>query len=278
MKRYNFICVNYNGSNFTKSLLESLEVMEIPIECAIRLIVVDNKSHPDDKLTLEKISSSIVDLVVIENKENIGYFPALNVGITFAKSDESEKIIIGNNDLTYSKDFLTVLEVRNFSEEVLVISPDVLTLDGYHQNPLSNKRLTRLEIFVERLYYSNYYISRFMILTKRLMKKILTFALFSQDYAENVFVENEMPILRGIGACYVLTDHFFKKFTLLDDRVFLWGEEALLSNQVRTVNGVILYVPSLLVHHCESGSVKKLLTRERYEIVRKSFKVYKEYL
>lgn len=58
----------------------------------------------------------------------------------------------------------------------------------------------------------------------------------------------------------------------------MWGEEALLSNQVQSVNGKILYVPKLVVEHFESGTVKKMLTRNKYEIVRQSYKIYREYL
>ena len=88
----------------------------------------------------------------------------------------------------------------------------------------------------------------------------------------------QMIINRGIGACYFLTDSFFEHYEQLDDRVFLWGEEALLSHQVEIVDGKILYAPSLVVEHAESGTVKKMLTRDRYERVKQSYKIYREYL
>ena len=87
-----------------------------------------------------------------------------------------------------------------------------------------------------------------------------------------------MKIKRGIGACYVLTPCFFQHYQRLDDRVFLWGEEALLSHQVESAGGSTLYDPSIRVIHCESASVRFIQKRERYEIVKASYKIYKPYL
>ncbi|EME8244273.1 hypothetical protein LBW08_002503 [Enterococcus faecium] len=64
----------------------------------------------------------------------------------------------------------------------------------------------------------------------------------------------------------------------MDAKVFLWGEEAIFSEQVRRVSGKILYVPELHVLHQESQSVKKIPSRKKYEMVRKSYNIYKKYL
>jgi GT2 family glycosyltransferase len=87
-----------------------------------------------------------------------------------------------------------------------------------------------------------------------------------------------MRIKRGIGACYVLTPRFFDHHKKLDDRVFLWGEEALLSNQVESVGGCTLYDPEIKITHCESASVRFIEKRARYEIVKASYKIYKKFL
>ena len=274
MERYNFICVNFNGQGFTKDLHNSLKKMIVPIGVSIRLIIVDNNSDKKDLLELRGIIAEKVDVELIELESNIGYFPAMNVGIEFAKTSKEEKIIIGNNDLIYDKNFLVELINLEYQENTLVISPDVVTLDGVHQNPLSTKKLTKLEILKEDIYYSNYYVSRLLITLKRCFS-ILTGA---RKIKPNHRVNTNMVINRGIGACYYLTDAFFRHYKLLDDRVFMWGEEALLSNQVQKVGGVILYAPALVVQHVESGTVKKMLTKKRYNIVKNSYKIYREYL
>ena len=82
----------------------------------------------------------------------------------------------------------------------------------------------------------------------------------------------------GFGACYILTENFFKYFNVLDDRVFLWGEEALLAGQVASVGGKILYDPTIIVQHNESGSVAIIPSKQTYRITRQSYRIYSRYL
>ncbi|ELI9684349.1 glycosyltransferase family 2 protein [Vibrio vulnificus] len=272
---FNFICVNYNGFDFTKSLLESLELLNVPDGDSLALIIIDNNSEETDKINLRMMKSDKVHIKLIESPSNIGYFPAMNLGIDYARKNSHGSIVIGNNDLKYRFDFIEELKKLTLQSDILVVSPDVVTVDGVHQNPLSMKKLTRLQLMVEDLYYSNYYLSRFLINTKKFFLRLIG---SKKIRHVNQYVEHEIIINRGIGACYFLTEYFFNHFDRLDDRVFMWGEEALLSHQVQSVNGKILYVPKLVVEHFESGTVKKMLTRHKYEIVRQSYKVYREYL
>ncbi|QCC91559.1 glycosyltransferase family 2 protein [Enterobacter cloacae] len=275
-KRYNFICVNYNGADFCRSLCSSLELLAVPSDSQVRLIIVDNNSSEKDKVSIKQIHSDRVDIKIINLEKNIGYFPGMNHGVLYSRESDNDVIIIGNNDLKYRSDFITNLDLLNISDETLVICPDVVTIDGIHQNPLSTKKISKLGLLREDLYYSNYYISRAMRAIAQIMRKAMFWR--SSNKNSNGYTEHAMNIDRGIGACYVLTNNFFKHFKKLDDRVFMWGEEALLSNQISSVNGQIRYEPSLVVEHFESGTVKKMLTRERYEIVRKSYKIYRGYL
>jgi len=90
--------------------------------------------------------------------------------------------------------------------------------------------------------------------------------------------KNKTKIRMGIGACYVLTQNFFKNFELLDNEVFMWGEEAVFANQIEKVNGDVFYIPELKVFHEENASVRKIPSKERFELVKKSYKKYKKYL
>lgn len=272
---FNFICVNYNGFEFTISLLESLESIIVDDGDSVALVIVDNNSSVADKKELRLMTSKKIKIKLIESPKNIGYFPAMNIGIEYVRENNRGAIIIGNNDLKYRFDFIEKVKSLTLQDDILVVSPDVVTIDGVHQNPLSTKKLTRLQLLLEDLYYSNYYVSRLLINAKRLFLRLI---INKKTKPVNQYIESEMIINRGIGACYFLTESFFKYFDRLDDRVFMWGEEALLSNQVQSVKGKILYVPKLVVEHFESGTVKKMLTRHKYEIVRQSYKVYREYL
>ena len=85
-------------------------------------------------------------------------------------------------------------------------------------------------------------------------------------------------IYMGIGALYILTPNFFKYFDKLSEEVFLYGEEAVLAGQVESVNGNIIYEPKLICYHNESSTTSKINSKEKYELIRKSYKIYKKYL
>ena len=87
-----------------------------------------------------------------------------------------------------------------------------------------------------------------------------------------------MYIGQGKGACYILTTNFFRVFSRLKDDVFLWGEEVLLGYQLRTVDGKILYVPSLVVYHTQKQSITQIPSKERYKRKKESFATYSKYL
>lgn len=276
MRVFNFICVNYNGAGFCHSLCDSLNKMIVPENSLIRLIVVDNDSEPEDKSSLKKIESGVVEFELIELPKNIGYFPAMNHGIKFARDNGEGFIVIGNNDLRYHESFIANLLKLKLDQKVMVVSPDVVTLDGVHQNPLATSKLSRFQLLVEDIYYSNYYVSKLLKFLKRGALAVLNIR--KRPIKPTQPISTQIVIERGIGACYFLTENFFKCYDRLDDRVFMWGEEALLSNQVQKAGGVILYAPSLLVEHFESGTVSKMLTKSRYDIVRQSYRIYREYL
>ena len=73
----------------------------------LRVYVVDNASKPaelEKLLELER-KSSIVR--VIANKDNVGYFAGLNVGIAAARAENPQAnwMVVGNNDLEFPADF-----------------------------------------------------------------------------------------------------------------------------------------------------------------------------
>ena len=157
----------------------------------------------------------------------------------------------------------------------MVIAPNIITKDGRMQNPhvLLNEKYTFFNKIKGEIYNYNFYLTQILRYGNKLRKKI--FLVKEKEKTNNY---GEIAIKRGIGACYILTSNFFEKYDKLDDRVFMWGEEALLSNQVEKVNGIILYTPNLKIIHHESASVKIIQSKKKFYMVKDSYKVYKKYL
>ncbi|MEN6414762.1 MAG: glycosyltransferase [Veillonellales bacterium] len=270
MKNYYFICVNFNNAHFTIKFVESINRLKIN-SGNIHIIIVDNDSTEEDYKNLVESFESVNNINLLRNKENVGYFKALNIGICSVDDKDNSFFIIGNNDIQFKDDFLIKLDQIVYNNDVLAIAPNIITANGYHQNPHCVTRVSTFRKMAYRLYFTNYYLGRFLYWLATKHKKI-------KGNKDNALYDKHCYIYMGIGASYVLTEHFFKFYTKLDDRVFLWGEEALLAGQLSAVGGKLLYNPNIIVYHAENSSVKKIPSRETYEITRKSYKIYSKYL
>lgn len=269
MHNYNFIAVNFNNSSFTVEFINSIKRLGLNKQ-NYKIIIVDNSSEKNDFSRLETACNDS-SIKLIRNDSNIGYFKALNIGLAHVKIEKSSFCIIANNDLTFDNKFIENLEGLSFDDDVLAIAPNVITPNGIHQNPHCAGRVSKVRKAIYRVYFINYYIAKAMYKLALVTGTVNT-------KKDNRDWKKEQFIYMGIGACYILTHNFFKYYSKLDDRVFLWGEEALLANQLVSVNGKMLYTPKIIVFHNENTSVKRIPSYKAYKIMQESYKIYSEYL
>src|SRR3990167_5910342 len=85
------IILNWNGKEDTLACLESLEKVNMPYS----LIVVDNGSNDDSVLA---IRNTYPDIILLENRKNLGYAEGNNVGIRWALKNGADYLLILNND------------------------------------------------------------------------------------------------------------------------------------------------------------------------------------
>ena len=269
---YIFIAVNYNNSNFTINYIDSINRLNLIGNEKIKIIIVDNNSNQNDIKNLNNYLNKVNNADLINLSNNLGYFKGLNQGIQLVKKDSNTLLIIGNNDLTFDENFILNLKKINYDKDIMVIAPNIITKEGRQQNPHVIEKVSFIDKLKSEIYFSNYYVGQaFRFINQAIKKTCRKPPILKNNY-------KQMKIKRGIGACYILTPNFTEKFELLDDRVFMWGEEALLSNQIESVGGATLYDPSIIVYHHESASVKGMQTKDRYNIVKESHKIYKKYL
>lgn len=271
MKKVYFIAVNFNNAGHTIAYVESILSLEDLGNCVI--IIIDNASGEADFTLLENYIRSLSNpnILLVQSPSNVGYFRGLNLGLKLIDDPSENLVIVGNNDLTFQSDFLIALRRLRFDSETYAVAPDVVSLDGRHQNPHCINRVSRFRIFCYDLYFSNYYFGKLIFWMMQVLKKVVL-------PTPKETWRTEQYIYMGIGAIYVLTGRFFDTYDALDNRVFLWGEEALLAGQISQVNGKILYAPSLVVHHYENASVSKIPSLKTYEITKASYKIYRQYL
>jgi GT2 family glycosyltransferase len=92
------IVLTWNGWNDTEECLRSL----VPVASGIRVLLVDNGSADG---TPEKVRRAYPEVEVIENGKNLGFPGGNNVGIREALSKGANFVILLNNDTVVDKDF-----------------------------------------------------------------------------------------------------------------------------------------------------------------------------
>jgi GT2 family glycosyltransferase len=276
MKSVYFIAVNFNNSDFTIDYVDSVKDLT-SIEDNINVIIVDNNSEESDFNKLEAKLKDVESVKLIRSESNLGYFGGLNVGIDSIPdvSEENENLlVIGNNDLLFRKDFLIELSKINYDDNTFVLAPNIITIDGYHQNPQLVTKQSEFKKFILRLYFLNYCLARILRYAALAINKI-------KGRNDNMNSDKKMFIRQGNGACFILTNNFFKFYEKLDDSVFLWGEECLLANQLSSVGGKMLYEPSIIVYHqttLEDTLFRGCNSKEKHKISKASYKIYSKYV
>lgn len=274
MEKFIFIIVNYNGANVSIDCIKSILSLDNSINYVSQIIVVDNNSDNTDKLILKNYESTFnqkskLNLIFTDN--NLGYFGALNKGLSSIKNKDKYYIIIGNNDLIFNKNFCSLVNDTEFKSCDFVISPNIITLDNIHQNPISIKRLNYLRRLSYKIYFLNYSISK-------LVTKFATLIQRNRTIKNKDGCNLKQYIHTGFGACYILTPFFWGKNNELLNKVFLNGEEPIFSYQIHSTGGKILYTPEIIVKHINHASVIKKSNRWSFETTKKSYRIYKKYL
>lgn len=269
-----YICTNYNNSHFTVDAVRSL-VASGGGRHELHVVVVDNQSTAPNIETLQALARefpSVVDLLL--NERNVGYFPGLNCGIRRMRErhPEVQHLVIGNNDLQFPSDFCERVE-RNLGllEQYAVVSPDIVTLDGEHQNPHVVSTVSRAREMVYDLYYSNYLLARLILWAARVSRSLT-------DRRDEQQHHTAQPIYQGHGSCYLIGPKFFRHFQEFWAPTFLMGEEYFLSKQLSDQGMQVWYDPAIALTHCCHGSLAALPGRRTWEFARLAHKEYRKYV
>jgi len=267
-----FVFTNYNNSSYTREAIHSIALNGNWNDCCV--VVVDNNSDEKDVKLLNKIKRDFPSIHLILNQENLGYFKGLNVGIKYLRSNQEkiDHIIVGNNDLSFPSNFIDSIN-RNIDkfQKFAVISPNIVTLDGVHQNPHVINGISKFREIIFDLYFLNYYLAVIIRQIAKFTKKI-------SDRKDEEQFDIAQTIYQGYGACFILGPLFFRSFDYLWAPTFLMGEELFLSKQLESKNFKIYYEPSIIVkHHCHV-TMNKIPGKRLWKISRESHKVYRKYV
>ena len=214
----------------------------VNVDFTIHCVVVNNSSKESDSKLLKSHSQSLDFVEVIDCPNNPGYFGGLNHGLNMIEDADKRFVVIGNNDLEFDKNFCQeLLSSKNLRpHNTQAICPDVVTPEGYLQNPHIPNRISGFRRFQFDVYFSNYYCA---VILGFIKSSLLKMNYTSKYRHQNKSLPREIHM--GVGACYVLTSAFFEHSSQLNFPTFLYGEEAFLSEQIHSNDGSKYKMPPL---------------------------------
>ncbi len=269
--KYVFICTNYNNSHYTGTAVDTLLRGEAP---PALIVVVDNDSTKDQQDELRRLVSGQPNVELLFSEKNVGYFAGLNLGLHRARELEpdADAYIVGNNDLEFPADFGTQLARRSDTiAERMVVAPNILTITGIRQNPHAIRPLSRLRGLVLDGYAASFHLARLLTHVAKLTHKVTRRKDVDSHHAEGF-------IFMGLGACYILSPRFIKRVGELPAEVFLMHEEFFLSRRISEEGEAIYYIPEIVVHHHDHGSIGVVSSRLIWGYWRDSHRLYRRYV
>jgi len=237
------ITVNYNHSETTLELIESLSKISYP---NIEIIVVDNASPNDNP---QIIKSKYPSVILIESVINYGFAGGNNLGIMRARG---EYILLLNNDVIVTSDFLEPLVLKFINNpDYGAISPKI---HYYHTlNTIQYAGFTPIDTKTVR--------------NITIGKGELDKGQYDQDY-ETAYTH---------GAAMMVPMDVIKHVGMMSYEFFLYYEEADWCNRIRNAGYKIAYVHNSKVFHKESVTTGKMgaikvyyLTRNRLVYMRRN--------
>lgn len=236
MKMLSVIIVNYNTENLLHQCLSSVygRNHQFPIET----LVVDNGSLDG---SVPMVRRDFPDVRLIENEENVGFARANNIGLEVARGDY---VLLLNSDTKVLGDALPKLVTfLDTHSDVAVVSGRLVYPDFSDQGvartfPTPLNAIFGRRSLLTRLFPNNKYSKRYMISRRNQSKEP-----FEVDWVS--------------GACLMVRKKVIEDVGLLDERFFMYWEDADLCFRIKQKDWKIYCIPEAIVIHFEGKSSQK---------------------
>lgn len=242
--KISYVILHYIAINETIECVNSIKNISKDEQNEYLIVIVDNCSPNDSFELLKKEFRDIDDIVIFRNQKNEGYARGNNVGYRYAKNKWKADIIvqINNDTVIKQKDFNKILVEKCKNDKYYVIGPDIITMDGFHQNPVPKKLFGLKELKVYRIKKIVKIILIILGIDNLLKKKDVYSRKQIKGDVENEFLH---------GACYIFTPKYLNSFDGMHSDTFLFWEEDILMLMLKRKKMPVLYTSDLHIYHME---------------------------
>jgi GT2 family glycosyltransferase len=249
------IIVNYNSTDALRTCLASIQSGNPHFRPNIW--VWDNHSQDNPG----RIRKQFSEVHLTENKKNIGFGAAVNKGLV--QSDAPYAMLL-NPDTALSEGFIDkVLDYMSANPDIGILGPKITDSDGSLQEsarafPNGLTGLFGRKSLLSRLFPNN-------TLTK---KNLMAGAKSDKTMFEPDWVS---------GACMVVRKEAFEQVGPMDERFFMYWEDADWCRRMREQGWRVVYYPEVAVSHHAGRSSSTNPIRSSLEFNKSAYRLYAKY-
>ena len=246
--KVSIIILNWNGLKDTLECLESISKISYS---NYEIIIVDNNSKGNDVEIIEKEYGNIIKKIMV-NECNLGFSGGCNVGINYALHNNTEFVLLLNNDTIVENDFLDELIKTALSVPYAGIVGPII---GYYYD---REKIWSAYGSISKIRSSGF--------TKKFNTKI------------DLLNKNEQCTFLS-GCCQLIRKDVIEKIGLLDEKYFLYLEDTDYCWRTSKAGYKIVMVAKSKIYHKVNVSSRRdnsltpfyYTTRNRFYFAKKSF-------
>lgn len=209
------IVVNYNGINYLKTCLSSLEQQTYPY---YKIIVFDNASTDN---SAQFIRENFPKVRLIQSEKNLGFAEGNNLAIKFALDHKADYVFLVNNDTDAEKDLIEkLINTGESNDSIGIAGPAVLDLKN-------KSSIQEMGMSIDRFGYP-----------------------FALKNAQNVSC-----IFFVSGCAMMIKSELLKRIAFFDEKYFMFAEDLDLCWRAQLAGYKIAVNENAKIYHASGGSI-----------------------
>ena len=219
------VVLSWNGLALTRDTLASLAACRMPEDWMLQVIVVDNASHDGSQAMVAREFPDVTLMALAENRRFAG---GSNAGVVHALESGAAAIMLLNNDVVADPDLMVkLLAALAERPDAGAVAPLI-----YHAPP------------TDRIWYAGGVCEpRWAFSAHRAIRE--------RDRGQFRSLEETGYLT---GCCLLATAEAWRRVGLLDERYFIYAEDADWCLRARAAGYALLFVPTARLWHRVSAS------------------------
>jgi len=245
---FGFVVLNYVNYQETIDCVDS--ITRLPGD-DFRIVVVDNHSPNDSYDLLRERFAGDGRISVVQSGRNGGYSFGNNVGIAALRRAGIVDVIIATSDTRVEDAALLERCATAKQAGIAVLGPYVRDPNDAPQNPLESRLSLR---YIAALRLGSAWRTLRWLLSRTWLRRTLQIGV--PDCVRSQGPAEAVDVYMVHGCFLYLSEHYLSQFPLLDEDLFMYGEEDLIAYNCLRKRLRVAYDSRMRVHHRDARSTR----------------------